>query len=111
MLIEPVSLSDFFLSFFSAAAIVLTALLYAALYACAKLHNHRGLFLGAWLSYGLLLICVALFSKVNHLNGIWLLLSLSMVIGYAFMPRMIWQLCVATHSDSDHSLPSGGAHD
>ena len=103
MLIEPVALSDFFLSFFSAAMIIFTAALYAGLFAWARISSRRSAYLGAWISYALFLICVAVFSVLNHFTGYWLLLSLTMVIGYAFMPYAIWRLCVATHADeTDH---------
>lgn len=101
MLIEPVALSDFFLSFFSAAMIIFTATLYAALYAWAKIRASRGMYIGAGLAYLALLVCVGAFSMVNHLNGHWLWLSATMTIGYALMPSAIWHLCVATHSDDE----------
>lgn len=99
MLIEPVALSDFFLSFFSAAMIILTAAIYAGLYAWAKIKSHRGFYLGAWIAFAVLLACVGIFSVVNHFTGYWLFLSLMMVAGYAFMPQFIWGLCVATHDN------------
>ena len=112
MLVEPVALSDFFLSFFSAAMIILTAALYATLYAWAKISARRAMHVAAWLAYAALLVCVGVFSSVNHLNGYWQLLSLTMAIGYAFMPRVIWNLCVATHADEpEHSHQPGGHHD
>lgn len=112
MLLEPVALSDFFLSFFSAAMIILTAAVYAAFYAWAKIKTHRGFYLAAWIAYAALLLCVGIFSKVNHFTGYWLLLSLSMAVGYAFMPQFIWHLCVATHPDEpEHSPHSGDHHD
>lgn len=112
MLIEPVALSDFFLSFFSAAMIILTATVYAGLFAWAKISARRNVYWGAWLAYAILLVCVGVFSIVNNFTGYWLLLSLTMVLGYAFMPRLIWHLCVATHTlEPKHSHHSGGHHD
>ena len=103
MLIEPVALSDFFLSFFSAAMIIFTAALYAGLFAWAKISARQSINLFAWLAYAALLACVGVFSAINHFSGYWLLLSLTMAVGYAFMPRIIWNLCVATHGDeTDH---------
>lgn len=99
MLVEPVALSNFFLSFFSAAMIIFTATLYAALYAWGKIQSRRGFYIAAAFAYLMLLACVAVFSQVNHFNGYWWLLSLTMAIGYAFMPGAIWHLCVATHGD------------
>jgi hypothetical protein len=112
MLIEPVALSDFFLSFFSAALIILLATIYAALYAWSKISGRRVFGMAAWLVYASLLICVGVFSYVNHFNDYWLLLSLLMVLGYGWMPRLIWKLCAATHDEDTHnSHQSGGRHD
>jgi len=112
MLIEPVALSDFFLSFFSAALIILLATVYAALYAWSKISGRRKFELAAWLIYAALLICVGVFSYVNHFNDYWLLLSLLMVLGYGWVPRFIWKLCAATHdADTHHSHQSGDQHD
>lgn len=103
MLVEPVALSDFFLSFFSAAMIILTATLYAGLFAWGRISGHRAAHIGALLSYAGLLAAVGVFSLVNNFTGYWLLLSLTMLVGYAFMPYAIWRLCVATHADeTDH---------
>lgn len=102
MLVEPVELADFFMSFFSAAMIIFTATLYAVLYAWARLRGKRGVYFAAGLAYLALLVCVALFSRINHLSGHWQWLSLTMVVGYALMPSAIWNLCVATHRDDDH---------
>ena len=103
MLVEPVALSDFFLSFFSAAMIILTATMYAGLFAWGRISGRRAAYIGALLSYTGLLACVGVFSLVNNFTGYWLLLSLIMLIGYAFMPYAIWRLCVATHTDeTDH---------
>jgi hypothetical protein len=99
MLIEPVALSDFFLSFFTGAMIILVAALYAGLFAWAKITNKNGLNYWSWLAYIVLLICVAKFTQINHFSGHWLWLSFIMVFGYWWMPRLIWRLCVLTHSD------------
>lgn len=109
MLIEPVALADFFLSFFSAAMIILLATVYAGLFAWAKIRKHRPMLYGAWLAYLLLVVCVGFFSFINHFNSYWLVLSLLMVLGYGWMPHLIWGLCVATHADDpDHTNHSGG---
>jgi len=109
MLIEPVALADFFLSFFSAAMIILLGALYAGLFAWAKITSQYRFQLGAGLVYLTLLLTVFVFSQINHFNGYWLTLSFLMVVGYGCMPYVIWRLCVATHSDeSDHSHHPGG---
>ncbi|EIC28631.1 MULTISPECIES: hypothetical protein [Methylomicrobium] len=97
-MIEPVALSDFFIVFFSGALIILLAALYAALFAWGKLQGGAGFRYGSWLTYGLLLACVAIFAKVLHLEGHWKILAVLMVVGYWWMPRLIWRLCTATHA-------------
>ena len=112
MLIEPVALSDFFLSFFTAAMIILSGAVYAGLFAWGKIKSSRNFCLGAWIAYAVLLVCVAEFSTINHFTGYWLLLSLTMAIGYGFMPHFIWRLCLATHANEpEHSHQTGGHHD
>ena len=112
MLIEPVALSDFFLSFFSAALIILLATLYAALFAWSKVSGRKILTILAWLSYASLLFCIGVFSYINHFNDYWLVLSLLMALGYGWMPRLIWGLCAATHDETTHQThQSGGHHD
>lgn len=97
MLIEPVELADFFLSFFSAALIILLAGVYAMLFALGKIRGDRRFLYSAWLIYAALLGCLAVFSKINHFNDTWQALTLLMAFGYGVMPYVIWRLCVATH--------------
>lgn len=112
MLIEPVALSDFFLSFFSAAMIILLGALYAGLFAWAKITARQRFQVAAGGVYAMLLIVVAIFSRINHFNGYWLSLSFLMAAGYGLMPYVIWRLCVATHAGaSEHSHHSGEHHD
>lgn len=104
MLIEPVALADFFMSFFSAAMIILLAAVYAGLFAWAKIKQNRLMLYLAWLAYAALVGCLIFFSIINHFSGYWLALSVLMVLGYGWMPHFIWGLCVATHAeDPDHS--------
>lgn len=112
MPIEPVALADFFLSFFSAAMIILLGALYAGLFAWAKISTQYRFKLAAGLVYLALVFTVFLFSRINHFDDFWLALSCLMVVGYGLMPYMIWRLCVATHADEPaHSHHSGGRHD
>jgi hypothetical protein len=112
MLIEPVALSDFFLSFFSAAMIILLGALYAGLFAWAKITSQQRFQFAAGFVYLALLITVGVFSQINHFNGYWLSLSFLMAAGYGLMPYLIWRLCVATHIDaSEHSHHFGDHHD
>jgi hypothetical protein len=107
MPIEPVALSDFFLSFFSAAMLILLAALYAALFAWGKTLRKPALLWGAAVIYLALLVCLVVFSQVNHFNGFWQILSVLMACGYAVAPYVILRLCQATHdgdSKTSHRL-------
>lgn len=106
MLIEPVALSDFFLSFFSAALLIFTAALYAGCFAWARISGKRLAYVGAGLAYAGLLLCIVVFGRVNHFSGYWFALSAVMALGYALMPAAIWQLCVATHAHETDSHTS-----
>ncbi len=98
-MIEPVALADFFLSFFTAAMIILVAVLYVALFAWAQMSGKKALRVWAMLVYILLLVCVVVFVDVMNLTGYWRIIAVLMVLGYWWMPRLIWRLCVATHDD------------
>ncbi len=104
ILIEPVALPDFFLSFFSGAMIILIAALYAGIYTWAEIAKKSALHYWAIAAYVCLLGVVGVFSRVNHLNGHWLILTIVMAIGYWWMPRLIWRLCVGTHANENKSL-------
>ena len=105
-MIEPVALSNFFLSFFSGAMIILLAALYAVLYAWGKITDKSVLSYWAMFIYVLLLGCVMVFVNVMNLKGYWQIIALLMAIGYWWMPRFILQLCVATHIDENDSQAS-----
>jgi hypothetical protein len=102
-MVEPVALSDFFIGFFSGALIILIAAIYAALFAWEKLRGGALLRYGSWLAYALLLACVGVFAKALHFEGPWRILAVLMVVGYWWMPRLIWRLCTATHAhEAEH---------
>jgi FlaA1/EpsC-like NDP-sugar epimerase len=102
-MIEPVALSNFFLSFFTAAMIILTAALYAAVYAWGEITDRTAVRIGSLFVYALLLVCVVVFVKVANLTGYWQIVAVLMTFGYWWMPRFIWRLCVATHADEAQS--------
>ncbi len=98
-MIEPVALSNFFLSFFTAALIILTAAVYVSLYAWAEINNKRPFRYWAWFVYAVLLGCVTVFVHIMNLNGYWQILAVMMALGYWWMPRFILRLCIATHAE------------
>jgi len=100
-MIEPVALADFFMSFFTAALIILTAVVYVTLYTWAEVKHKRFVKYASWFVYAALIGCVLLFSRIMHLNGYWQILSVLMALGYWWMPRLILRLCVATHEEDE----------
>jgi hypothetical protein len=102
-MIEPVALKDFFLTFFSAAMVIMTGGLYALLFAYARIKNRPGLMPMAYTSYvGLFISVMTLAYAANLFNsGFWTVIVLLMLIGYLLAPHAIWHLCVGTHRDEE----------
>lgn len=100
-MIEPVALKDFFLTFFSAAMVILTGGLYALLFAYSRVKNRPRLMPLAYTAYlGLVASVMALAYAANLFNtGFWTVIVLLMLIGYLLAPHAIWHLCVGTHRD------------
>jgi multisubunit Na+/H+ antiporter MnhG subunit len=100
-MIEPVALENFFLTFFSAATVILTGGLYALLFAYARVRNRPRLMPLAYAAYlGLFVSVLALAHATNMLNhAFWIVIVLLMLVGYLFAPHAIWHLCVGTHQE------------
>ena len=96
-MIEPVALQDFFVTFFSAAAVILFGAGYAGLFAWARLGNRRHLMPWAYACYATLAIAVYALAQAAHLHGNWTLVTVLMLLGYLLAPHAIWHLCAATH--------------
>jgi hypothetical protein len=118
-MIEPVALQDFFVMFFSAAAVILFGAVYAGLFAWARLGNRRYLMPWAYGCYATLATAVYALAEAAHLHGNWTVVTVLMLLGYLLAPHGIWHLCaathraehaetqeVSTHHDGDHSLSS-----
>lgn len=99
-MIEPVALQDFFLSFFSAAMVILCGALYALLFAYARVRQRPRLMPLAYLAYLGLVASVLVLATVANLfaTGFWTLIVALMLVGYLFAPHAIWHLCVGTHA-------------
>lgn len=99
-MIEPVALKDFFLTFFSAAMVIMTGALYALLFAYARVKHRPRLMPLAYLAYlGLFASVMALAFAANLFSsGFWFFIVLLMLIGYLLAPHAIWHLCVGTHA-------------
>lgn len=97
-MIEPVALQDFFITFFSAAMVILSGAGYAALYAWSKLSRRRGVMVWAYGCYALLAVAVVVLANAAHLDGFWRIVVALMLVGYLLAPRGIWRLCADTHA-------------
>ncbi len=102
-MIEPVALQDFFITFFSAALIILAGASYALLFAWSKVNPNFCIKFAVYVSYAVLIISVAELTRAAQFQGYWLIISVVMVVGYFFAPIGIWHLCVKTHADQNLS--------
>lgn len=102
-MIEPVALADFFVTFFSAAMVILCGGLYALLFAFARVKNAPRLMPLAYISYiGLAISAILLANAANLFNStFWTIVVLLMLAGYLLAPHGIWHLCVRTHEHED----------
>jgi uncharacterized membrane protein len=99
-MIEPVALKDFFLTFFSAAMVILTGALYALLFAWARVRQRPRLMPLAYLAYLGLVGSVLVLATVANLfaTGFWSFIVALMLVGYLLAPHAVWHLCVGTHA-------------
>lgn len=100
-LIKPIQFSQFFMTFFALAALITCATLYAILYTLANLQQSTRLMFFAYLSYLCLFVCVVYLSNALNFEGVWFILSLLLLLGYFFGPKLMLKLCVATHHHED----------
>lgn len=105
-MIEPVALRDFFVTFFSAAMVIMTGALYALLFAYARVKSRPRLMPLAYLAYaGLVGAVVALGLAANlFASAFWTFIVVLMLVGYLLAPHAIWHLCVGTHADEHDGM-------
>ena len=103
-MIEPVALKDFFITFFSAALVILAGASYALLFAWSRLKQGLRYKIAAYIAYGVLVISVLELTRAAQFQGYWLMISFLMLIGYFFAPLGIWHLCVRTHPHVEPGL-------
>lgn len=99
-MIEPVKIADFFVTFFSAASVILFGALYALLFAYSRIKNVPRLMPLAYAAYAVLFAAVIVLASVANLFGslFWVSVVTLMLVGYLVAPHAIWHLCVATHA-------------
>lgn len=97
---EPVALKNFFLTFFSAAMVVMAGALYALLFAYARVKRRPRLMPLAYGAYLGLVVSVLILAAVANLfaTGFWTFIVVLMLVGYLLAPHAIWRLCVGTHA-------------
>lgn len=98
-MIEPASLGNFFIIFFTSAMVIVLGALYALLFAFSRLKGDSRLIPLAYLSYaGLLISTLFLADAANLLkHPFWVVIVVFMLVGYLLAPHAIWHLCVGTH--------------
>lgn len=107
-MIEPVALKNFFLTFFSAAMVILTGALYALLFAYARVKRRPRVMPLAYAAYVGLVVSVLVLATVANLftTVFWTFIVMLMLVGYFLAPHVIWHLCVGTHAHEHASEES-----
>jgi FlaA1/EpsC-like NDP-sugar epimerase len=107
-MIEPVKLADFFITFFSAASVIIFGALYALLFAYSRMKNVPRMMPLAYAAYAVLFVSVMVLANVANLFGslFWQFIVFLMLVGYLLAPRFIFKLCVATHESVSHDDPA-----
>ncbi len=101
-MIEPVKMADFFITFFSAASVIVFGALYALLFAYASIKKVPRVMPLAYAAYVVLFASVIELANVAHLFGslFWICVVLLMLAGYLFAPHAILRLCRGTHEEA-----------
>lgn len=99
-MIEPVKMADFFVTFFSAASVIVFGALYALLFAYSRIKDVPRLMPLAYMAYAALFAAVIVLANVANLFGglFWVFVVMLMLVGYLLAPHAIWHLCVGTHA-------------
>ena len=84
---------------------------YALFHALGRLRNSRTLILISIACYLALALAVIALTLVLELTEWWLGLTCALLVGYFVVPRFIWRLSVAVHTDiSDNPLAKRNSH-
>ena len=93
----PEGLDAFLLAVIAGALVVVFGAVYAACFAFGRLFGSPSLMLVAYGCFALLVGAVYVLATSLHLDGIWNVLMVLLLIAYFLAPRMIWRLTEATH--------------
>lgn len=99
-MIEPVKMADFFITFFSAASVIVFGALYALLFTYSRIKKVPRVMPLAYAAYAVLFASVIELANVAHLFAslFWVIVVILMLLGYLLAPHAIWHLCVGTHA-------------
>ncbi len=97
-IMQPVDPGDLLITFLAAAGVIFGGVGYALFYAAAKLQEQPKRLPGAAAAFILLTICVLVLMKTTHLDGIWQILALLLLLGYLMTPLLICYLHRLTHT-------------
>ena len=103
-MVEPMALKNLLLGTMAGAAVVLTGAFYALFFALGRLRSSRHLLTASNAAYLGLVAAVYVLVEALALEGFWIVVAAVMLVGYFFLPRAIWLLCVATHGDAGERL-------
>lgn len=98
---EPVGVQDMMIAAMAGAMVVMFGAAYAFAFALSKLNKKRWLGIAAYGCFAGLTINVLILVKSLNMNGFWMIVAITMLVGYLLAPLAIWKLSVGTHESSD----------
>ena len=104
-MIDPVEVQQIALAAILSGAIIFFGAAYAIFYALSRLNNKTQFMRYAIAFYGGLALSTVGLANVLHLTGWWLILVVTLLVGYFIAPRFIWRL-----SEDVHNLADADAH-
>ena len=98
---EPVEVQDMMMAAMAGAMVVMFGAAYAFAFALAKLNKDRWLSIVAYGCFVALTVSVLVLAKSLNMTGFWVIVAITMLVGYLLAPQAIWKLSVGTHEGSD----------
>jgi hypothetical protein len=98
---EPVEVQDMMMAAMAGAMVVMFGAAYAFAFALAKLNKDRRLSIVAYGCFAALTVSVLVLAKSLNMTGFWVIVAITMLVGYLLAPQAIWKLSVGTHAGSD----------
>lgn len=112
-MVDPVDVKQIATAALTSGAIVFFGAMYSIFYALAQLRGRIDFMLMAHLSYAVLASSTIFLAFTLSFTGVWLVLAVTLLVGYFIAPRFIWKLSVAVHEPdqaSAHAAPSTSDH-